>query len=556
MVRSVAARRQSGLIVGLTLVFLLQPVTSRPIEAGTLFLVNSTRDAADLNPGDGACDGAPRDGEQCTLRAAIQEANAAPGSAIGFGIPGPGVKTIVPTNPLPPVTEPVQIDGYTQPGSSRNSRAVGNNAILRVQLDGSGAGPGAHGLTIQASGTSISGLVINRFGGAGILVQGSDNVVAGNFVGTNVQGSQDLGNAAEGVRITGGGNLVGGLDPEARNLISGNDSNGISLSGLLATGNEVQNNYIGTRKSGGAALGNAFNGVGIASAPGNLVGGTIEGADNVISGNNNGIGIGGSGATSNRVEGNRIGTNAAGTDLIPNDQHGVAVSQTIGNTIGGTDAGAGNVISGNGTHGVILSNHGDDNEVSGNLISANDSRGVLIALADGNVIGGGNVIIGNVAGGVAVQFGVGNRIASNQIYANGGLGIDLMAGQQDAFGVTANDQDDPDGGPNRLQNYPVIISATKSNTTGVTTIAGTLNSRPNRNFTIQCFLAEGDPSGHGEGLLFVGQTTIFTDEGGDDGFTCATISLFAGQQVTATARDIASADTSEFADNVTVVAVP
>src|SRR5206468_11054651 len=107
-------------------------------------------------------------------------------------------------------TQPVTIDGYTQPGAAANTSATGNNAVLRIELNGASAGPGANGFTITAGTSTVKGLVINRFltnpatgnGGNGIEVRtkGGNNI-QGNFLGTDATGTIDLGNACDGVFI-------------------------------------------------------------------------------------------------------------------------------------------------------------------------------------------------------------------------------------------------------------------------------------------------------------------------------------------------------------------
>jgi hypothetical protein len=163
---------------------------------------------------------------------------------------------------------------------------------------------------------------------------------------------------------------------------------------------------------------------------------------------------------------------------------------------------------------------------------------------------------------------VGNRILSNSIFSNGETGIDLGGGTEDSFGVTANDPDDPDAtapaSNNHRQNFPVITSAIKSSTSPfLTTISGSINSNPSQNYTIQCFVAAPDPSGHGEGQILVAQTTAATDANGDDSFSCVSPIPQAGQLVTATATNTsgtasgtAIGDTSEFSQNVGVVLGP
>src|SRR5262249_1212042 len=134
-----------------------------------------------------------------SLRQAILDANANPGAdLIAFAIPGAGVHTIRPTSPLPEVTDPVTVDGYTQPGASVNTLAVGDNAVLLIQLDGGNAGLGANGLHITAGGSIVQGLMIDNFartpgpaylGGNAILLDTrGGNVIRGNTLGTHGAG--------------------------------------------------------------------------------------------------------------------------------------------------------------------------------------------------------------------------------------------------------------------------------------------------------------------------------------------------------------------------------
>jgi CSLREA domain-containing protein len=223
---------------------------AKPAHAGLTVTVNSTGD-----PGSGGCNST-----ECTLREAIALANRVSGNdTIKFDIPGEGVKTISPTSALPAITEAVTIDGYTQPGSKENTRRVGSDAVLLVQLDGSKAGE-AEGLRITASNVVVQGLVINRFDGNGITIEGSSatgNTVEGNRIGTDPTGTQALENE-DGVKIRDGasGNLIGGPATAARNLISGNFDDGVHL--LDGNTNRVENNYLGTDASGSRPLGNTL----------------------------------------------------------------------------------------------------------------------------------------------------------------------------------------------------------------------------------------------------------------------------------------------------------
>src|SRR5215217_2993763 len=120
---------------------------------------------------------------------------------INFNIPTSGVATISPASALPSINGPVNIDGYTQTGASPNSLDVGNNALLKVELNGSSAGSGGIGLQISSSGCLIRGLVINRFEFDGMLMDGASSVgnhIEGNFIGTDPTGTAAKGNGAEG----------------------------------------------------------------------------------------------------------------------------------------------------------------------------------------------------------------------------------------------------------------------------------------------------------------------------------------------------------------------
>src|SRR5215208_5477869 len=160
--RSAVGMVAIALLVALAMVGLL---ASGAYAAPSTFIVNSTAD-----PGTGACDAT-----ECTLREAINAANAnnnpTEKDRMKFDISGTGVHTISPTSPLPQITEPVIINGYSQPGSSANTLAKGTNAVLTIELDGTTAGS-ADGLSIGAKGTVVKGLVINSFSLSAIRLLG------------------------------------------------------------------------------------------------------------------------------------------------------------------------------------------------------------------------------------------------------------------------------------------------------------------------------------------------------------------------------------------------
>src|SRR5918998_139165 len=192
-------RRRAVILLTVMTVALL--MVASPAWAADPFIVNSTGDEGDVAPS-GVCNTAPfQQGTEpnCTLRAAIEEANATTASdTINFNFGGSGVKTISPGSPLPTITQPVTIDGYSQPGASENTKAVGNNAVLLIELDGSIASSPAgsvHGLDLQTSNSTIKGLVVNSFDGGGIrniFSNTSGNKFEGNFIGTDPSGIHDL----------------------------------------------------------------------------------------------------------------------------------------------------------------------------------------------------------------------------------------------------------------------------------------------------------------------------------------------------------------------------
>jgi len=487
-------------LAAMTMVLVVLPHV--PAAAATIS-VNSVADTA-------ANDGS------CTLREAITAANtntasgAMPGECVAgspsptvdtvaFSIPGADPHTIQPGSALPTITEPVVIDGYTEPGASPNTMATATNAVLMIELNGQVAG-GVNGLTITAGGTTVRGLVINRFNGDAIRVTTTGgNTIEGNFLGTDIGGGVDLGNSSHGVAIDGAPtNTIGGTAPAAWNVISGNDNSGALISGVAATGNALRGNLIGTNAAGTSALGNGLSGLTMFQAPNNTISG------NLISGNDwDGVTIIRPEAAGNVLQGNRIGTNAGGTAPLGNGVNGVFIWQGPNNTIGGTAPGEGNLVSGNAAKGVVV---GDATAVT-------------------------------------------NRILGNDIGANGDVGIDL-GGTIDpgGDGVTSNDPGDVDTGPNEFQNFPDLSWAVVG---GSTTVAGTLRSEPNGSYRIEVFSSpSADPSGNGEGGTFLGATEVATDGSGNASFVVTVgATVPAGHVVTSTATELQAgvpASTSEF----------
>ena len=424
---------------------------------------------------------------------------------------------------------------------------------------------------------NISG---NKYFGIWLLGPAArSNLVQGNLIGCAPTGRSALGNGDTGVVLENApNNLVGGTLAGAGNIISGNRSIGALLSGTNARGNLVQGNWIGTDITGTNALGNVSAGLYLLGCPANVIGGSQAGARNLISGNgNSGIYVSGGGACSNVFQGNYIGTDLTGTRSLANGQEGIYILSGSSNLIGGLGQGTGNLISGNASWGLFLTNNGW-NVIQGNLIgTSRDGATVLrngrtipaanieLGLSHDNVIGGATPGAGNtIAFAPGVYDGVrlrhasstNNLISGNSIFSNGGLGIDLGL-----YGVTANDNCDPDlgadadrSGGNLLQNYPVLTAAVA----GITLqISGQLNSLPNQVSTLEFFANSGcDPSGNGEGLIFLGQARVGPTNNCTNLFTVALpVQIPTGYTITATATDPAN-NTSEFSACQPTLPVP
>jgi hypothetical protein len=757
-----------------------------------------------------------------SLRWAITSANANPGpDIIQFSIPGSGLQTLFIGSALPTITDPVTIDGYTQPGASVNTQAASDNANLLIQLDGgirtfNGLsfnsrncivrglvitsfligieldGGGGHQITgnfigigadrapaWNTGGIRLSNSVFNVIGGSGFALRNvissngqhesalhgvsfigsgsQSNTVQCNFIGLTQSGSVISGNIPDGILIEGGShNLIGGTNANQYNVISGNFNDGVEITGGTATDNLITGNYIGTDASGSTNLGNTHNGVTINTAPTNtigsalpnpanviapknlisgnrfngialnnspgclvqgnfigtdvtgklalpnaltgvsvinaaangVIGGTAPGAGNLISGNTgvgidlnatspsgtrvqgnqigtdvagtnalgndgNGIvirspnnligglnGLGGNlisgnhsngvmiveqNATGNVIEGNLIGTDATGTRAVTNQVCGIAITNSSNNRIGGTGQGAANLISGNAVAGIdlrstsgtlvqanivgtdrrvttALPNGGDgifvDPDSSGtiiggtdcgNIFSGNQGAGIDIHGHDNVVLGNyvgtdfsGTAALGNCFGGVFLYTSAvhntigdglaghrniiawngattcsfpppagsgvevcgpgstGNSIRFNSIFRNAGLGIDLCP-----LGVTLDTPGGPHAGPNNLQNFPVLSSAT--NSLGILRVEGDLNSVPGTTFQLDFYASQQcDPSGYGEGERHVANGTLTTDGGGNAHFVYffpTNVTHFTN--ITATATDPGN-NTSEF----------
>jgi len=370
-----------------------------------------------------------------SLRQAVLDANANAGpDVIEFSIPTAGLVIISPTNILPDIfPDPVVIDGTTQTNYSGSPLIV---------LSGNLAPPG-NGLSIKAGSSVVRGLAIGSFAGFGVNLEGPGaNRVEACHIGTDAAGTTALPNTFGGIRISQStDNIIGGTNSGSGNLISGNGGHGILIGestvspSPATTRNLILGNRIGTTLNGTQRLPNQAGGVLIASAPGNVIGGTNAAARNFISGNGtNGVVIAGSVATNNTVQGNFIGTDVSGTFSVSNRAAGILISGSR-NMLGGTVPGAANLISGNGQSGVDLAGGAYGNTVQGNLIGTsiwgtnavpNRGRGVAMSAATNNLIGGSvavarNMISGNVLDGVGI---IESAARSNRVEGNF-IGVDI-----------------------------------------------------------------------------------------------------------------------------------
>lgn len=512
-----------------------------PILSG--LVVNRIDDDDDSNPGDGAC----WDGTGCSLRAAVQEANALGGNpTITFNIPGAGVHTISSDSGIPAITTAMTIDATTQPGYS-------GTPLIEVQ----GTGLVTNGFTVNAAAT-LRGLSISRYDLSLIAVNAASTVIEDNYIGVAPSGTTGFSDNGNGILITTGNVTI------RNNVIA---STGVDVFVTGGSGSVIESNYIGLKADGNSAINSTSIAVQISNASSqnntiqnNFIGGCSWDAIYINAGANN-----------NSIQGNRIGTNAAGTTSVScrNGIHLQSVSgtQILNNLISGNrDAGiwletatsttvdgniiglnaAGNGALGNGLSGIAATSGADFNMVTNNTLSSNGNDGLTIVEsintdAVGNRIGlnsSGGGSFGNGRAGIAVTGSTSknNTFSMNLIANNTGLGIDLGLD-----GVTANDPGDVDAGPNDLENKPVI---TNVDTAGV--VSGTINGAASRNFRLEFYRSN---SFDAEGQVYLGFTTVTTDTAGNANWTMNLGGLLTtGDWVTAIAINQLTTSTSEFSN--------
>jgi hypothetical protein len=493
---------------------------------------------------------APLPGE-CTLRAAIMEANASVGAVEILFDAALLNGTILPQSALPTIAhDETTIDALKDPDTG------GQRALTQAFLTVSGANAGAvDGFTIQADNCTIRGLAINEFNANGIrITNGTQNRIESNMIGIDAMGNAAIGNGGDGITVENSTTMMPPNNEITGNVISGNSRHGVNLV-ATTNHNQIKGNKIGTNAAGTQARGNGDSGI-FVNGDNSTIGGSTVADRNLISGNGDyGIDISVS-AGGTTVQGNYIGTDVNGTAGVSggtnNNLGGINLNQTDTNTIGGLPVAMagqppGNTIAFNRNVGVNIAGSGStNNQVLGNKIHNNQSDGVRVSVS-----------------------ATANRISQNVIFCNGSttpnqcgligdlnLGIDLVG----TNGVNLNDPaPDMDTGPNNLQNFPEISSATISG--GTTRIQGTLRSTPNTTFTLEFFTNSvqdsTNPCCYGEGEHFLTSITRTTDSNGNVNFDFTTNApIPAGHQfMSATAtHDLGNnlGNTSEFAQNVPI----
>jgi hypothetical protein len=344
-------------------------------------VVTVNTNESDENPADSVCDvDTNTPGLQCSLRAAIQEANLRQGfDLIQFAIPGGGIQTItIPiAQQLPDINETVDIDATTQTGYV-------DSPLIEVRGEVSGTSIPGVGLRVRANKVTIRGFAINHFGidisigDPGSSSSTDNTIVQRCFIGINADGMtfDPAIASAFGISVNGSSknSIIGGPTASTGNVI-GNCITGLALAGAGVQNNTVINNKIGTNKTGFARIGNQFGIVIGNGAKNNVIGNDLDDDPNLISGNfADGIGIS-SNATLNRISGNLIGTNINGDMALPNDRSGInIIGGAFQNTIGG-NPGQRNIISGNGGtvdpdvgFGIQMESTVHHNEIYGNYI--------------------------------------------------------------------------------------------------------------------------------------------------------------------------------------------
>jgi hypothetical protein len=388
-----------------------------------------------------------------SLREVIGAANELtnPGT-IFFNIPGAGPHTIAPQGALPAITKSVTLNARSQPGFNGSPIIEISGARIPPPVNGQAA---TDGLDVLAGNTTINGLVIDRFSGSAIGIAGpGNNTIVGNYLGTNLAGTQALSNLCDGLNIFNSShNTIGGVSAVDANVFSGNACNGIEIGGAGSIGNVILGNKIGTDVTGTHALPNGLDGVFLNGVSNTLIGAAAAGAGNLISGNGV-VGVQVLGASGNVLTGNKIGTDVSGRAALPNQTDGVFLNGASGNTV------CGNLIAGNGSVGV---------QVFGPGATANTIQGNQIGAAAGQ-----SRALGNSRDGVFINGASGNLVAANVIAGNGSVGVQVFGPVASGNVLQNNIIGNGAGGPGNGRDG-VFLNGAPRNVVMVNTITGNVS---------------------------------------------------------------------------------
>jgi S-layer homology domain len=461
-----------------------------------------------------------------SLRDAMTQANGTPGAdtiafnVSGAGCDGSGVCTITPASLLPFITTPITIDGYTQPGASPNTNAQGAlNTVQKIVISAATLGPN-EAFDISGAGTVVRGLVFDGPFQNTVRIQAANVAVRGCFIGTDASGMTASSGSSSAVLVEGFNGAssvtVGGSQAADRNLIVGY---GVRMDHVPDA--TIEGNLFGTNATGAAQLG-TFPNYAISLTPGTtpsvirdnvVAGGVIAG---II------IDLNFGSTTETVVQGNFIGTDITETVKLGNPRVGIWLySSDV--KIGGTNPGEGNVIAFSGGAGIsIYPTAPDDpkrNTIRGNSIYSSHQ---------------------------------------NPIAVQDCLGIDFVNPVNPSCDPTLNDLGDADDGPNELQNFPMITSAS-SFVEGGTLVTGKLNSSPSTTYDLDFYsnpACVDRPQAFLEGRTYLGSAQVTTNGSGNASINVnLPVSIGAGEKVTATATD-PDGNTSEFSQRLVLAANP
>lgn len=582
----------------LLVIFTIGLTQPSEVHADSIYTVNVTSDGNDSNHGDDICDDGNGD---CSLRAAIQEANAHAGSdVINFAITGTpdfgadGYRIEL-ASELPGITETLTIDGSTQLGYIANTAANPQplNGHIVIEIDAGQTNDATSLRFVGAENSILRGISIGGSRWGVTFNDSEDAVVEGSYLGIRADGSAFSGiNTANSVlNVSGGSNNahIGGTLPSQRNAM-GNAEYGLFISDFLhdnttapTSGVVVQGNFFGIRPDGVTAAAFSADSIGIIGSSQNQIGGTSLAARNIIGNSRSGITIGSSpdnDANDNVIQGNYIGVLADGTTAAVLSNEGVTVSsinggqEAIGNIIGGTSTGARNIIA-NAQFSLLSMLGASQTVVQGNYLGV-DATGrlnggftspiiAMLVTSSESLIGGittgaGNIIAGGTYGGVIVSSvdiytAQHNTVLGNNIYSNGSAmgGLELNASSVSGFspdinaGPTPNDVGDADTGTNSYINTPIINSAQYNGSKLVLDYDLDAADSPSNTYRVEFFgNTTTGAGGYGEGETYLGSAVVSPGSGNSVVLTVPGSYDLNGKYITATTTVVDNTKASGF----------